>query len=215
MRQAAPGPAPAAPAILGVILAGGLARRMGGGDKPLRPLGGRPLLGHVLARLRPQVAAVILNANGEAARFAGLALPVVADSLPGQPGPLAGVLAALDWAATHRPDLPTLLSVPGDTPFLPADLATRLEAARRDAGQPIACAASAGRQHPPIALWPVGLRHALRDALQAGERRAGRIAARLGCATAEWPTTPCDPFFNANTPEELARAEAMLTGLPA
>ncbi|RAI57885.1 molybdenum cofactor guanylyltransferase MobA [Roseicella frigidaeris] len=215
MRQAAPSPASAAPAILGVILAGGLARRMGGGDKPLRQLGGRPLLGHVLARLRPQVAAVILNANGEAARFADLALPVVADSLPGHPGPLAGVLAALDWAAAHRPDLPDLLSVPGDTPFLPADLATRLAAARRDAGLPIACAASAGRQHPPIALWPVGLRHALRDALQAGERRAGRIAAHLGCATATWPTTPCDPFFNANTPEDLARAEAMLPGLPA
>lgn len=204
-----------APGPLAVILAGGLARRMGGGDKPLLRLGGRPLLAHVLNRVRPQVAAVVLSANGAAARFAAWpALPVVPDSLPDHPGPLAGVLAALDWAAAHRPDLPLLLSVPGDTPFLPPDLVARLEAARRESGMPLACAASGGRRHPTIALWPIGLREPLRQALLAGERKVGRVAAMLGCAAAEWPTLPRDPFFNANTPEELAGAEAALRPRP-
>ena len=194
----------------GVLLAGGLARRMGGGDKPLRQLSGRPLLDHVLARVTPQVAAVILNANGDPARFATYGLPVVPDPLPDFPGPLAGVLAALDWAAEHRPDLPTVLSVPGDGPFLPADLVARLEAARQEAGVPMACAASGGWTHPPIALWPVALRVELRAALLAGEKKIDRWTARFGCAAAEWPTEPIDPFFNANAPEDLAVAEALL-----
>lgn len=198
--------------ILAVVLAGGLARRMGGGDKPLRPLGGRPLLAHVLDRVAPQVAAVILNANGDPARFAGFGLPVVADPLPDHPGPLAGILAGLDWAAAHRPDLPTLLSVPGDGPFLPADLVARLDAARQAAGVPLACAASGGWTHPPIGLWPVALRGELRAALLAGERKIDRWTARFGCAVAEWPAAPRDPFFNANAPEDLARAEGLLHG---
>ncbi|MFZ4410446.1 MAG: molybdenum cofactor guanylyltransferase MobA [Paracraurococcus sp.] len=143
--------------VIAVVLAGGLARRMGGGDKPLRLLAGRPLLDHVLDRVAPQVAAVILNANGDAARFAAYGLPVVADPLPDFPGPLAGVLAGLDWAAAHRPDVATVLSVPGDGPFLPADLVARLEAARVAASVPMACAASGGWTHQPIALWPVPL----------------------------------------------------------
>lgn len=196
--------------VLAVVLAGGLARRMGGGDKPLRRLGGRPLLDHVLERVRPQVAAVILNANGDPARFAAYGLPVVPDPLPDYPGPLAGVLAALDWAAEHRPDLPTVLSVPGDGPFLPADLVARLEAARAAAGVPLACAASAGWTHPPIGLWPVALRAELRSALLAGERKIDRWTARFGCVAAAWPAEPIDPFFNANAPEELAEAEALL-----
>ena len=196
--------------VVAVVLAGGLARRMGGGDKPLRLLAGRPLLDHVLDRVAPQVAAVILNANGDAARFAAYGLPVVADPLPDFPGPLAGVLAGLDWAAAHRPDVATVLSVPGDGPFLPADLVARLEAARVAASVPMACAASGGWTHPPIALWPVALRGELRAALLAGEKKIDRWTARFGCAAAEWPTDPIDPFFNANAPEDLAAAETLL-----
>lgn len=196
--------------VLAVVLAGGLARRMGGGDKPLRLLGGRPLLAHVLDRVAPQVAGIILNANGDPARFAGFGLPVVADSLADHPGPLAGVLAGLDWAAAHRPEIGTLLSVPGDGPFLPPDLVVRLEAARRTAGLPLACAASGGWTHPPIGLWPVALRGELRAALLAGERKIDRWTARFGCATAEWGILPIDPFFNANAPEDLAIAETLL-----
>ena len=196
--------------VLAVVLAGGLARRMGGGDKPLRLLAGRPLLQHVLDRVAPQVAGVILNANGDPARFAAYGLPVVPDPLPDFPGPLAGVLAGLDWAAEHRPEMATVLSVPGDGPFLPADLVARLEAARAAASMPMACAASGGWTHPPIALWPVSLRGALREALLAGEKKIDRWTARFGCATAEWPAEPIDPFFNANAPEDLAAAEALL-----
>jgi molybdopterin-guanine dinucleotide biosynthesis protein A len=195
---------------LAVILAGGLARRMGGGDKPMRLLAGRPLLDHLLARLGPQVPAMILNANGDPARFAAYGLPVVADGLPDHPGPLAGVLAALDWAAAQRPDLPFVASVPGDSPFIPADLVARLHAAREAAGTPMACAASGGWTHPPIGLWPVALRGELRAALLAGERKIDRWTARFGCASAEWPTDPIDPFFNANAPEDLAAAERLL-----
>jgi molybdopterin-guanine dinucleotide biosynthesis protein A len=198
---------------LGVVLAGGLARRMGGGDKPLRLLGGRPMLDHVLGRLAPQVAAVILNANGDPARFAGHGLPVVADGLPDHPGPLAGILAALDWAAAQRPDLPWVASVPGDSPFIPADLVAGLHAARAAGGVPLACARSAGQAHPPVGLWPVALREQLREALLAGERKIDRWTARHGCAHADWPDQPIDPFFNANAPEDVATAEALLPRL--
>ena len=195
---------------LAVVLAGGLARRMGGGDKPLRLLGGRPLLGHVLARIAPQVAAVVLNANGDPARFAAFGLPVVPDDLPDHPGPLAGILAALDWAAAARPDCLWVLSAPGDCPFLPEDLAARLHAAREAAGVPLACARSGGQAHPPVGLWPVALRGALRAALLAGERKIDRWTARHGVAMADWPAAPRDPFFNANAPEDLDAAEALL-----
>ncbi|MBO1073050.1 molybdenum cofactor guanylyltransferase MobA [Roseomonas marmotae] len=201
---------PNSPETLGVVLAGGLARRMGGGDKPLRELGGRPLLAHVLARLRPQVTALLLNANGDPARFGPFGLPVVADGVPDYPGPLAGVLAALDWAAAHRPGLEWVVSVPGDSPFIPADLVARLHRAREVAGVPMACAKSGGWTHPPVGLWPVALREELRAALLADERKIDRWTARFGCASAEWPDRPRDPFFNANTPEELAEAEALL-----
>jgi len=195
---------------LGVVLAGGLARRMGGGDKPLRLLGGRPMMDHALDRLAPQVAAVILNANGDPARFAGYGHPVVADGLPDHPGPLAGILAALDWAAEHRPDLPWVVSVPGDSPFIPADLVARLHAVRQQADVPLCCARSDGQTHPPVGLWPVALRADLRAALLAGERKIDRWTARHGCAHADWPALPVDPFFNANAPEDLAAAEALL-----
>jgi molybdopterin-guanine dinucleotide biosynthesis protein A len=183
---------------------------MGGGDKPLRLLCGRPLLDHVSQRLRPQVAAMLLNANGDAARFAAFCLPVVADGMADYPGPLAGVLAALDWAAAWRPDLEWVVSVPGDCPFISADLVARLHAARLAAGTPLACARSGGWAHPPVGLWPVALRGELRAALEAGERKVGAWTARFGCAGAEWPATPYDPFFNTNTPEDLAKAETLL-----
>jgi molybdopterin-guanine dinucleotide biosynthesis protein A len=199
---------------LGVVLAGGLARRMGGGDKPLRLLGGRTMLDHVLGRLAPQVAAVVLNANGDPARFAGHGLPVVPDGLPDHPGPLAGILAALDWAAEARPDLSWVASVPGDSPFIPTDLVARLHAARAAGGAPLACARSAGQAHPPVGLWPVALRDELRAALLAGERKIDRWSARHGCAHADWPDQPVDPFFNANAPEDVATAEGLLPLLP-
>ena len=198
------------PDTLGMVLAGGLARRMGGGDKPLRLLGGRPMLDQVLARLAPQVAATILNANGDPVRFAGHGLPVVPDGLPDHPGPLAGILAALDWAAANRPGLPWVVSVPGDSPFIPLDLVARLHAARAAQGVPLACARSAGQAHPPVGLWPVALRADLRAALLAGERKIDRWTARHGCAHADWSDQPLDPFFNANAPEDLAAAESLL-----
>ncbi len=198
---------------LAVVLAGGLARRMGGGDKPLRLLAGRPLLDHVLDRLRPQVAATILNANGDPARFAGWGLPVVPDGVPDHPGPLAGILAALDWAAAERPDCAWVVSVPGDSPLIPEDLVARLHAERQVAEVPLACARSDGQTHPPIGLWPVALREDLRAALAAGERKIDRWTARHGIAHADWPTRPIDPFFNANAPEDLAEAEALLAAL--
>ncbi len=199
---------------LGVVLAGGLARRMGGGDKPLRLLAGRPLLAHVIERLAPQVAEVVINANGDPARFAAFGRTVLADPLPDHPGPLAGILAALDWAAAERPGLGWVVSVPGDSPLIPRNLVARLHAARAAAaaGVPLACARSGGWAHPPVGLWPVALRADLRAALLAGERKIDRWTARHGIAQADWDAVPIDPFFNANTPEELAAAEALLRG---
>lgn len=207
---------PALATLAFVILAGGHASRMGGGDKPLRPLGGRPILDHVIERLAAPAGRLALNANGEAARFARYALPVLGDSVPDRPGPLAGILAGLDWAST-LPGVDHLVSVPGDCPFLPADLAAGLRRAQAASGQPFACAASGGWTHPVIGLWPLALRETLRQALLAGERKIDRFTARFGCARAEWPIDPVDPFFNVNTPEELAEAARLLplaTGSP-
>lgn len=191
-----------------VILAGGRATRMGGGDKPLKALKGVPILSHVLARVARQGRALVLNANGDPARFAEFGLPVVADAESDFPGPLAGILAGLDWAAAQG-IASDVLSVPGDCPFIPHDLAERLEDARQKAGSPLVCAGSGGWTHPVIGLWPVRLREDLRAAMAQGERKIDRFTARFGCATAEWPVEPFDPFFNVNTPEELAEAERM------
>jgi molybdenum cofactor guanylyltransferase len=192
---------------VGVLLAGGLARRMGGGDKPLRLIAGEPLLVHVIERLSSQCEALMLNANGEPDRFFEFGLPVVADSFEGFAGPLAGVLAGLDWAAHHHKGVPWLLSVATDTPFLPHDLVARLHAARLAEGAPLACAASGGRTHPVIGLWPVDMRDELRRALvEEGMRKIDLFTARYSCAVAEWPHEPYDPFFNANAPEDLAEA---------
>jgi molybdenum cofactor guanylyltransferase len=193
---------------LGVVLAGGLARRMGGGDKARIRIGGKTILERVLARLAPQCSAVIINANGDPARFADTGLPVVPDSVPDFVGPLAGILAGLDWAAVHAPAVADVVSTPGDCPFLPTDLVARLTAARRAAGLPLACARSGEWRHPVLGLWPVALRHDLRRALvEEGQRKIEVWTARHGVAIADWPATPVDPFFNVNTPEDAAEAE--------
>jgi molybdenum cofactor guanylyltransferase len=202
------------PETLGVILAGGLARRMGGADKARIRIGGPTILERMLARLRPQCARLVLNAN-DAARFVDAGLPVVADSVPDFPGPLAGILAALDFAATQTPDIAWVLSAPGDCPFLPRDLVARLHHARRDAGAMIASAASGGRRHPVVALWPVALREELRKVLaREGMRKVGEWSGRYTLAVAEWPAVPVDPFFNVNTPEDVAEAEQLAALYP-
>src|SRR5258707_6064004 len=143
--------------VLGLVLAGGWARRRGGVDKTRTRLGDKTILERVLARLKPQCMAIILNANGDPARFADTSLPVVADSVEGFAGPLAGILAGLDWAAAHAPAIRDIASVPGDCPFLPSDLVARLSAARQAAGVPLACARSAAERHPAVGFWPVAL----------------------------------------------------------
>lgn len=199
------------PPVLGVVLAGGLARRMGGADKPLLSLGGRTLLGRVIERLRPQCAEVIINSNGSQDRVPDASLPIVPDTIPDFPGPLAGVLAAMEWAATYRPALRWVASVPCDTPFLPHDLVKRLQEAQGESGKPIACAASGGRTHHAVALWPTELRRDLRAALlQNGAQSIRKWAASHGVVHASWPSSPLDPFFNINTLEDLAGAEAMV-----
>ena len=201
-------------ATLGLLLAGGLARRMGGGDKPMAQVGGVPILQRCIDAMRPQCAALALNANGEASRFAAFGLPVIADDVPGFAGPLAGVLAGLDWCAAHRPEIAWVASVAADSPFLPTDLVARLHGARVAQGARLACAASDGHTHPPIGLWPVELRAELRHALVVEDiRKIDRFTARYAIATVAWATEPVDPFFNANTPEELMEANRIAAAL--
>ena len=195
---------------LGLVLAGGLARRMGGGDKARIRVGGATILARVLACLKPQCERIIINANGDPARFADTGLPVVADSVPDFAGPLAGILAGLDWVAAHAPQLEWLLSVPGDCPFLPKNLLARLHDARLAEGTPLACARSGEWRHPVVGLWPVKMREDLRHALtQEGLHKIEIWTARHGIAIADWPAEPVDPFFNVNTPDDAARAEAL------
>lgn len=204
----------AGPPTLGLLLAGGLARRMGGGDKPLRTIAGRTILAHVIERLRPQCDGLLLNANGDPARFSDYNLPVVSDSVPDFAGPLAGILAGLDWLAANRQDRQWLVSVAADTPFIPRDLVMRQHAAREAANVPLACAASGGWTHPVIGLWPVALRDELRHALTVeDERKIDRWTARHGVVSVEWAVTPVDPFFNANRPDDLAEAERLHAAL--
>jgi molybdopterin-guanine dinucleotide biosynthesis protein A len=196
------------PQTLGVVLSGGRARRMGGGDKAHIAIGGVSILERELARLRPQCSGIIINANSDPARFAATGLPVIADSVPDFAGPLAGILAGLDWAAANIPAIAWVISAPSDCPFLPRDLVARLHEARAAANATLACASSGERRHPVIAIWPLHLRDDLRRAIIAdGIRKVGEWAARYPVAVAEWPTSPVDPFFNVNTPEEAAEAE--------
>ena len=195
-------------ASYGLVLAGGLARRMGGGDKALIRIGESTILDRVLDRLKGSCAGFILNANGDPERFARFGLPVVADDVAGFAGPLAGILAGLDWVARHRPTIQWVVSVPGDCPFLPRDLVTRLHRARLKEGTLLACAQSGDWRHPVAALWPVALRHDLRHALvDEGLRKIEVWTGRHGVALASWPVEPVDPFFNVNTPEDLTAAE--------
>lgn len=199
--------------IAGVVLAGGQSSRMGGGDKCLLPLGGQPMLCHVISRINPQVEAVLLNANGDADRFMGFGLPVVADSIEGFAGPLAGVLAGLDWAAKNG--FSHIVSVAADSPFFPPRLVTGLRFACEASGEPLAMVHSPRAdggyfRQPTFALYDVTLRENLRAALQGGVRKVIQWAEPLGCAPIVFHGFGEDPFFNVNTPEDLALAEGML-----
>jgi molybdenum cofactor guanylyltransferase len=204
------------PPTLGLVLAGGLARRMGGGDKTRIRICGKTILQRVLDRLAPQCIRVLINANGDPARFGDTGVPVVADSIPDFAGPLAGILAGLDWAAANAPETEWLTSAPGDCPFLPADTVARLHEARLAAGTSLACARSGDLRHPVVGLWPVSLREDLRRALLGeGMRKIELWTARHGIGLADWPDAPFDPFFNVNTPEEAAKAEDIAQRYPA
>jgi molybdopterin-guanine dinucleotide biosynthesis protein A len=181
---------------------------MGGGDKALIKVGGVSILDRVLERLRPACQPIVINANGAPARFAPYGLPVVPDSVPDFAGPLAGILAGLDWAAVHAPHTEWLMSVPGDCPFLPHDLLEKLDAARAAQGTPLACARSGEWRHPVVGLWRIDLREDLRHALTVeGLRKIEIWTARHGVAIANWPDQPFDPFFNVNTPADAVIAD--------
>lgn len=200
--------------VVGVILAGGQSRRMGGGDKCLRPLGATTILQHVIDRARPQVARLVLNANGDPRRFAAYGLPVVADSVPDFAGPLAGILAGLDWAASQAPDAAWVASFAGDAPFLPRDLVKRLAAAVAKDAADLACARSDGQAHPVVGLWPMRLRDDLRRALvEEGLHKVDAWTGRHRLVAVDFAVDPVDPFFNANRPEDLAEAERLLARL--
>lgn len=194
--------------IVGIILAGGLARRMGGGDKALIELGGETLLQRAIERLSPQVDSLVINANDDPARFNSI-LPVIPDPDDSRSGPLAGVLAGLDYAtsqgATH------IVTIAVDTPFFPLDLVARLREAAEGQGVPLACAKTGDRTHPVFGYWPVSLADDLREAMGDGMRKVDRWTGKHGCAEAPFDATPFDPFFNVNTPEDLTEAEGLLT----
>jgi molybdopterin-guanine dinucleotide biosynthesis protein A len=201
--------------VVGVLLAGGLSRRMGGGDKCLLDLGGRPMLQHVVDRLGPQVADLVINANGDPARFARFGLPVVPDTIVGFAGPLAGVLAGMRWSARNKSEVQWVATVSTDAPFLPLDLVWRFLAAVEGQPAAIALAASNGEVHPVIGLWPVALADDLEAALRAGVRKVLHWTERHGTIVVDFPLLrfhgrQLDPFFNANTPEELDEARALI-----
>ena len=201
---------------LGIILAGGRATRMGGGDKGRLEIGGQSLLERVIARLGPQVGGLALNANGDPARFADTGLPVLADTLPEHPGPLAGVLAGLDWAAEQGAD--RIVTAAADTPFFPTDLVARFEEAAEGMEMPLVLAASrdeaSGKlwRQPTFGLWPVALRHDLRAALTGGLRKVVLWTDQHGGREAIFEADGSDPFFNINTPEDLAVARGLVQG---
>ncbi|HEY0832484.1 MAG TPA: molybdenum cofactor guanylyltransferase MobA [Azospirillum sp.] len=197
--------------IAGVLLAGGLSRRMGGGDKNLRLLGGRPILDRIIDAARPQVGPLILNANGDPDRFAAYGLPVVPDVVEGYAGPLAGVLTGLEWARANAPGCRWLASFATDAPFLPRDLVARLVGAVEEEGADLACARSGGQDHPVFGLWPLRLADDLRRAMvEEGVRKVDAWTGRYRLAIADFPIAPIDPFFNTNRPEDLEEAERLL-----
>ncbi|SCM67412.1 molybdenum cofactor guanylyltransferase MobA [Donghicola eburneus] len=196
-----------------VILAGGKATRMGGGDKGLRTIGGKPLLDHVLDRMRPQSGPIALNANGDPARFTDYDLPVLPDTLPDHPGPLAGVLAGLDWAAANGHE--AIVTAAADTPFFPADLVDRLQQAAGPSGLALAATREGEKiwRQPTFGLWPVALRDDLRDDLQNGLRKIVMWTDQHDAGLAIFDTDPVDPFFNVNTPDDITEAERLLEAL--
>jgi len=201
--------------VVGVLLAGGKSSRMGGGDKCLRPLGGKPILARIIDRLSPQVSDIVINANGDPARFAAFGLPVVSDSIAGYQGPLAGVHAALEWVRANRPDIDHVVTVATDTPFFPSDLVDRfLDAGGGTSGFRVA--QSEVGTHPVIGLWPLGLAAALKASLERGERKVTAWTKDHGAAPVfflpiEVGGKSIDPFFNINAPEDLASAEVFLS----
>ena len=205
-----------APQIAGVVLAGGLSRRMGGGDKALLEVGGKPILARVVERFAPQVGPLVLNINGDPDRFSEYGLPVMADPVEGFAGPLAGVLAGLEWTHAHHPGIEWVVSAASDSPFLPDNLVARLVEAVAESAADMACAASGGRNHPVFGLWPVRLRNELRRALVDEDiKKVDVWTARYALTVAEFEDRPFDPFFNANRPEDLERAEALISSVQA
>ena len=199
-------------APLGVILAGGQARRMGGGDKGLSMLGGRSMLARIIERARPQVSTLIINANGDGGRFADYGLDVVPDVIGDFAGPLAGVLTGLEWTAEHAPETEWVATFATDAPFVPADLVDRLLAALKRDNAEMACAASNGRTHPVFGLWPVALAGELRRAMEEEDmRKIDRWTARYKLIEVDFSALPFDPFFNINAPENLTEAERLLS----
>jgi molybdopterin-guanine dinucleotide biosynthesis protein A len=200
--------------IIGVLLAGGRSRRMGGGDKCLLELAGKPLLAHVIERLKPQTNTLVLNANGDLNRFAKFGLPTVPDPVEGFAGPLAGVLAGFTWARENAPEARWIVTAATDTPFFPNDLVTKLLGATKDRYPAIALAQSNGRMHPVFGLWPVALADDLHEALTSGTRKVLHWTGRHTTTTAEFQpaqtgAATLDPFFNVNSPDDLAHAEAV------
>ncbi len=200
--------------VTGALLAGGRSQRMGR-DKGLLELAGKPMIAHVIARLRPQVHRIVISANDDPARFSGTCLPVVADTVEGHAGPLAGLHAVLRWAVSETPEARFVATVPVDTPFLPEDLVARLAVARAESDAAAAIAASAGRRHPVVGLWEVALIGEVEDALRSGVRAMTHFAEMQKSAVADFALIEAgdvaiDPFFNVNTPAELAQAEALL-----
>lgn len=186
---------------------------MGGGDKGLELIGDRPMLSHIIDRLRPQLDRLALNANGDPARFAAFGLPVVADGSPNFPGPLAGILAGMDWGGT-LPACTHVVSIAGDTPFFPRDLVKRL-AARSNSPRSISVASSNHRRHPVFALWPIDLRDDLSLFLQSGNGKVSAFLDQHATVDVEFPLAKgrdvtFDPFFNVNTPGDLDEAQRIL-----
>ena len=201
--------------VVGVVLAGGKSSRMGSGDKCFAPLAGKPVLAHVIARFKPQVAALAINANDEPSRFASFGLPIIADRIVGHAGPLAGLHAALAWAKEHDTGIRYVVSVACDTPFLPDDLVERFLAALEETGRECCVARSGEGVHPVIGLWPLTIGGKLEAALHQGQRTAKAWAEQQGAVEVFFPPTRLgvrviDPFFNINRPEDLAEANALL-----
>jgi molybdopterin-guanine dinucleotide biosynthesis protein A len=200
--------------VAGLLLAGGRSSRMGGGDKSLRLLGGRPIIARIIDRLRPQISDIIINANGDSARFAAYRLPVISDIVVGFAGPLAGVHAGLEWIKTNRPDITHVVTIATDTPFFPPDLVRRF-LAKESNGLTLLVAQSDEGVHPVIGLWPVALAPAIAEFLKQDKHKVGRFAEEQRAIEVYFPKVEVggvlvDPFFNINEPEELARANALL-----